>query len=177
MSTYLKQGDPLWSRTKLGHGPQTIGKSGCLLCVYTEIARHFALDVVTAPTPLTLNKVALAQGAFIGSGLIQSKLAHALGLAIDDVITDLAAMRTELKTASDERVFIVHVDHGGSKAADHFILAVEFDHIQQSVLCADPATGAVVRLPISSITAPAGWGGKNYVIRSVRRVTKVQSSL
>lgn len=185
MSTtrFHKQSDPRWATLKLGRSKVSIGRSGCLLTVYAEISRMLELDVNQEPTPITLNKVAIAQNCFIGAGLVQSKLAHALGLDLGDLVTGDDAIRKELTTVrTSDTVYVVHVDHGGSAAGDHFVtgflVAVdEKDASRNHMLCADPATGGVVTLSLSSLTGPALWGNKTYRIRSIRVVTKSQVSL
>jgi len=173
---FLRQADPLWSSVKLGNSKVSIGKSGCLLTLYTEALR--VLDVDALATPLTVNKKAIAAGAYIGAGLVQSTLSKALGFNLGPLVVDVDAIKRELVTPREhDTLFVIHLDHGGTRAPDHFALGLLVDTDRDLLIVADPATGLPCKLSLSTLSGPAGWGNKTYVIRSVRCLTKSQSAL
>lgn len=161
----LRQGDPLWSKHKLG--TSTIGRVGCLATVYAQAMRSLGIDDEATPVDV------VERGSFVGPSMVQQATARLLGLVADDVTrsTDvhrhMASVLTSALAAGD--VVVMHVDHDSSKPdgdpeGDHFVLALHGD--LDAIVFADPATGNLERMSLQTLSADVG--AKHYLLRSVR---------
>jgi hypothetical protein len=166
----FRQADPLWSKQKLGHGPATIGRAGCLLCAIAQAA-----CIAGKPTnPNHLNQLGQqTPGCFVGSNTVISELAKATGLVADPFRRVNAAQGTDaLKRALSSAICsgelaLLHVDHGGGDAGDHWILAVD-STFEGGYLCTDSATGGTVVIG-PDLDGVTRWGkvDKRYHVRAV----------
>lgn len=161
----LRQGDPLWSKHKLG--TTTIGKVGCLATAYAEAMRRLGIDDEATPVDV------VERGVFRGAAMLQLDTAKALGIVADDVTHagDVhRKMRDVLVSAlADGAVVVMHVDHDSAKPdgdpeGDHFGLALRIEG--DVVVFADPATGDEERMSLATLTANVP--SKRYQLRSVR---------
>ena len=168
MKAFL-QADPLWSKKKLGHGSATIGRAGCLLCAIAQAA-----CIAGKPTnPNLLNQLGQqTPGCFAGSNTVIPALAKAAGLVADtsrrvNAVQGADALKAALTSAiSAGELALLHVDHGGSDAGDHWILAIEA--ADGGYLCTDSATGGTVVIG-PDLDGVTRWGkvDKRYHVRAV----------
>lgn len=182
MGQGLRQADERWSSILLGDGPGRIGRSGCLLVVLTQAARHMG----TRPDllPPHLNEQARQAHAFKGDRLVVPDAARLVGLVTDPATWTNAAHTPEehrqaitgsLGGGAAAGCCILHVDHdetkpGGDLEGDHFVLGVELSGPPARVICADPATGRMEWIGWDDLQGAVLWGKatKRYRVRGVR---------
>lgn len=195
MTAFFRQGDALWSQHRLGHGPSTIGRAGCLLTALCQ-ARAWLHDDDRIVSPDDANLRCLDAGAFVGSGLVVAKAAQALGLVADPALRRSItggdeALRDAIRGAFDRSdVALLHVDHDstlphGDPEGDHWILALHLvmvDHhdnpgvvaITPEIVCADPATGREARLSMRTLHDIGGtW--KPYRVTDVQPLGRLRN--
>ena len=144
-------------------GSSTVGAVGCLATCYAQAVRHLGIDDDFTPADV------VERGAFQGAAMIQATTAGRLGLVAGDV--HHVAVRSALAAAlSSGAVIVMHVDHRGDSAADHFVLATSVTG--DDVDYADPATGKMATLSLSTLEGSTVWGStaKTYRVRSVRQL-------
>ena len=196
MTTFFRQSDPSWSHCRLGHGPSTIGRAGCLLTALCQARVWLHDDDKTARIvePVDANLRCLDAGAFVGSGLVVAKAAQALGLVADpslrrSITSGDDALRNAIRDAFERGdVVLLHVDHDstlahGDPEGDHWILALRLelvDHhdtpgvvsITPELVCADPATGREARISLRTLHDIGGtW--KPYRVTDVQPVSRL----
>jgi hypothetical protein len=177
-SARYKQADPRWGAAMLGHGPSTIGRSGCMLVSLCEAARM--LRGVEMPPPL-LNAAGIERGGFLHSMAITKELGAMAGLVVGDPIKgEATSLRGVVgETLRGGGLVIAHVDHTGDAFGDHFVVVHAESHDasgNKRLIYADPATGRDAELDAVNLTGSTVWGTrvKTYRVRSVRSVHAAQ---
>lgn len=179
----LYQADGRWSSIRLGGGPSTIGRGGCLLTCLTMAAR--ILGTRPGLIPPHANKAFQDAKAFDGDLLRIHDAAPVLGLLaplservvghpgdtqIKDCVRDALGV---------DGLAIMHVDHdatriGGDASGDHFILA-RLIQGGAFLVCLDPAVGRV-SLTWPELEGVAVWGKNDrrvYRVVGVRPIRRV----
>lgn len=168
VSGVLRQGDPRWSKTKVGKSTKTIGDVGCLLTVYAQALRDLGVDAEA--TPFTVGQRAVLKGA----GLVQQPTAAALGLVADSLTLVADVLRPTIVdiivgALAAGAVVVMHVAYAsavakGDLSGKHFVLAVRNE--KGFIRFADPATGVLETMDLGTIAATVG--SREYLLRSVR---------
>lgn len=176
MSARYRQADPRWSAEKLGFGPSTIGRSGCLLVCLCEAARELRGVELLPPF---LNAMGIKEKAFLHSMALTEKLGTIAGLRIGEkIVGDAAMLRGVVRdTFAKGGLSILHVDHTKDIFGDHFILALKDENDasgNRRILYSDSATGRESQLDGVNLVGSTTWGTqiKNYRAISVRSVFK-----
>ena len=177
---FFWQGDARWRHDLLGLGSSTMGKAGCLVTSLT-LAAHW-LGVKTPEfTPGDANQLLKKHvNCWNGSNLIMSLAAKPLGLScpadkrLKAPFGDPGLKKLLEETLKDGDAAIIHVSTDGDPkdGGEHFILAYQLTEAGE-VLCADPALGASVSLPLQKLEAKVMWreNQKLYQVVSVAPVS------
>lgn len=178
----LYQADSRWSQLRLGDGPSTIGKAGCLLTCLTMAAR--ILGTRPALIPPHANKAFQDAAVYDGDRLRVHDAAPVLGLLapLSERVVGQPGdphLKDALRDAfGQDGLAILHVDYDGTKpggdvSGDHFILAAGWN--PSTVLCNDPAVGRM-SLSWPLLEGLAVWGKTDrrlYCVVGVRPIRRV----
>lgn len=171
------QADTRWHHLALGHGPSTIGRSGCVLTSLVIAARQLATRA--GLTPAQANLQLLVARCFVDDRLLVDRAASTLGLAIktrestavgDSADKHAAAVRASVSCG----VALVRVDHTGDSVGDHTVVAIGISDDGVNAVILDPAAG-LVTLDLATCTCVAWWGRTHLVHYSVTAVQPVVS--
>lgn len=106
--TFYSQKDSRWKNAKLGNSNLNFYSYGCFVTSYANILEHYGRGL----TPLEVNDVGKACGAFSGANLVAQKLSEALNLSYERV-----------SEYNGGGVVIVETDHYKSQGVpQHFYL-------------------------------------------------------
>lgn len=173
----MAQGDPEWSRKKLGS--KNIGQIGCLLTVYT-MAHNYLLNPTYELTPDVALDVAKPRGGFQGGIIVHNPLAESLGLKFDGFSKNNSKSGLigyiENGIAEGNAVSL-HVDYRTGPAAarkpghdgigDHWILCIKKDSAG-NYICNDPATGTQITVDKENLRSNLSGGRQYRVVKALK---------
>ena len=176
---FFWQGDPGWGHDQLGEGTSSMGGGGCLVTSLTMLAMYFGTKN-TSLTPGQANIDMRKASAFIEgkSDLVMHRGAAVLGLEapaedrLKSYWGDPALKKLLLDTIALGDAAIIHVSTDGDPkdGGEHFIAAFKIEG--DCIVCADPALGRPVFIPLSTMSLKVMWRDKEklYQIVSVAPV-------
>ncbi len=177
---FFWQGDARWRHDALGLGNSTMAAAGCLVTSLT-LAAHWLSVKTLEFTPGDANQLLKKHAhCWSGSNLIMPLAARHLGLSCpaDKRLRapfgdpGLKKLLEETLKAGDAAIIHVSTDGDPKDGGEHFILAYQLTEAGE-VLCADPALGASVTLPLQKLEAKVMWREKPklYQVVSVAPVS------
>ncbi len=177
---FFWQGDARWGGHTLGLGSSNMARAGCLVTSLTLAAHWLGVKDPADFTPGDANELLKKhQNCWSGSNLVMALAAKHLGLSapadkrIRGKFGDPALQKLLVDTLNDGDCAIIHVSTDGDPAdgGEHFILAYQLT--SEAVVCADPALGASVVLPLNKLEAKVMWkqNPKLYQVVSVAPVS------
>lgn len=139
----FKQNDPAWGHLPLGHGPDTIGESGCLLTAFTQILLHYGFSI----NPAALNADLLVGGRYINGDLLSDASISGLPqfpgvnyVTRWDFTQRAADLSVLTNNETDEYVIEIDFDHNPSDGIQtHFVRFVSYENGQ--LIIDDPEYG------------------------------------
>lgn len=178
------QGASNYGRALVGHGLSTMAKAGCLVTSLDMLGIYLG-TIDTSVDPGVANELMKKlPGAFDGSNMIMHVAAPALGLEapaherIRGVFGDPKLKKLLVDTLNAGDVAVIHVSTDGDPkdGGEHFIAAYKIE--DGCVVCADPALGTSVYIPLSTMEKKVMWGRveKHYQIVSVAPVRAAKAT-
>ena len=140
----LSQRDPLWAAHLCGYGPKTIGQWGCLLVVYTMLARYWGIS--DGRFPDAENEWYKVWGGFAGDNLVSMAMSKVYAPVVDEGwLTNGAAMHARTQAYLADGIPVpARVDFNpttGDAREQHWVLLVGYDPARDDYLMNDPWTG------------------------------------